>query len=142
MKEGHNVLLSDLNLNGLECCKQLTRLWAIYTQALAVQERLVFPQVGVPVDRRSFDYTMRVYNDERVRSLICCACACICLDTGGARSRIEFVTGGWLMELPEGSLKHNFSFEVFREKYCRTGPLAFRGSNERCTDFRHWQLHF
>ena len=107
-----------------------------------MQERLVFPQVGVPVDRRSFDYTMRVYSDERVRSLICCACACICLDTGGARSRIEFVTGGWLMELPEGSLKHNFSFDVFRDKYCRTGPLAFRGSNERCADFRDWQLHF
>ena len=54
--------------------------WAVYKQALAVLEREDFPVVGVPVDRRSFAYTLRVYNDARIRSLICCACACICLD--------------------------------------------------------------
>ena len=91
--------------------------WAIYKQALAVQERQGFPIVGVPVDRRSFEYTLRVYNDDRIRSLMCCACACICLDTGGARSRIEFVKGSWLLQLPNGSLKNNFSYAVFRRLF-------------------------
>ena len=105
--------------------------WAVYRQALAVQERQDFPTVGPQVDRGAFEYTMRVYNDKRIRSLICYACACICLDTGGARSQIEFKTGAWLLNLPVGSFRKNFSFEVFSQRSCKVGPLAFRGNNER-----------
>ena len=115
--------------------------WDVYKQALAVQERQGFPLAHVAVDRRAFEYTMRVYNDDRVRSLICCACACICLDTGGPRSHIEFVGGGWLLQLPGASLRKNFSFQVFSDRYCQSGPLAFRGATERCADFSDWQLH-
>ena len=65
--------------------------------------------VGPAVDRRAFEHTLEGYSDDRIRALMCFACARICLDTGGARSHIEFVTGGWLLALPSGSLKKNFA---------------------------------
>ena len=50
------------------------RTWDVYNEAIAVREREAFPAVGCSVDRRAFEYTLEVFNDERIRSLICCVC--------------------------------------------------------------------
>ena len=82
-----------------------------------------------------------MYNDERIQSLICCARACIRLDTGGLRSHIQFKGGGWLLRLQTGSLIRNFPFKAFSQRYRKSGPLAFRGHSERCPGFSALQLH-
>ena len=61
------------------------------------------------IDRRAFEYLMRIYNDQNIRALICCACARIEVDTGLKRSRIGFRSGYWLFTLPTGSLKKLFN---------------------------------
>ena len=76
--------------------------WDVYGEALAVQERRAVPAVGPAVDRRAFDATLEVYNDDRIQSLICFVCARVCLNTGGARSDIAFRNGTWLAERPAG----------------------------------------
>ena len=76
--------------------------WDVYQQALAVQERQSVPAVGAAVDRRAFDTTLAVYNDNRIQALICMCCARICLQTGGPRSPIEYKGGKWLLGLPAG----------------------------------------
>ena len=91
-----------------------------------------------------FEYTAHVYNDERIRSLICFACAHIKVDTGRMRSAIEFVSGRWLFSLPRGSLTKNFSMEEFTKRYRAPGsPLAATGSARavaKCPDFSDWQV--
>ena len=64
------------------------RVWDVYNEAIAVQEREAFPAVGCSVDRRAFEYTLQVFNDDTIRCLICSVCARIRLDTGGLRSQI------------------------------------------------------
>ena len=114
--------------------------WDVYKQAVAVRERQTVPTVGSAVDRRAFEQTLQVYNDGRVRALICFACARICLDTGGPRSHISFKSGGWLLALPIGSLTKNFSKTEFEKRYQQPGsPLAFRGSDQRSPNFADWQ---
>ena len=82
-----------------------------------------------------------MYNDECVRSLICFACARICLDTGGFWSDIGYVSGEWLFGLPAKALKHNFSMELFQQRYCQSGtPLAPLGPGMRRPDFGEWTL--
>ena len=78
-------------------------LWDVYKEALAVQERRSVPVVGAAVDRRAFQTTLEVYNDDRNRSLICFVCARVCLHTGGSHSEINYRPGSWLLGLPPGS---------------------------------------
>ena len=49
--------------------------WDIYKEALAVQERSSIPVAGPSVERRVFEYMAPIYNDDRIRALICFACA-------------------------------------------------------------------
>ena len=118
--------------------------WDLYKAALSVQERQTIPVAGVSVDRRVFEYTYHVYNDECIRSLICFSCAQIKVDTGHLRSEIGFRSGRWLFSLPPGSLVKNFSMEQFTQRYRQSGsPLALRGSGsvDLCSpDFSDWQL--
>ena len=54
------------------------------------------------------------------------------MDTGFKRSRIKFVSGNWLLQLPPGSLAKNFSMRIFEERYCQVGtPLAPLGHGHR-----------
>ena len=95
------------------------------------------------MDRRAFEHTLQVYNDDCARSLICFVCARICLDSGCAHSHIRYYDGAWLLQLPRGSLKKNFSSAVFEERYQRHGsPLAFRGHTQPHVDFQDWQLRW
>ena len=113
----------------------------VYNQAIAIQERQQFPTAGYSVDRRAFEYTQAVFNDESTRALICSCCACIKLDTGGKNSRIEFVRGGWFFKLPRGSIQKNFAMDVFTQRYRQPGsPLAFTSTAQRNADFTDWQL--
>ena len=73
-----------------------------YREALAVKEREGVPAVGPAVDRRAFDATLAVYNDQSIQSLICMCCARICLQTAGPRSSIEYQTRMWFLRLPAG----------------------------------------
>ena len=57
--------------------------WDVYTQALAVQERLTVPAVGAATDRRAFEANLQHYNDHSIQSLICLCCARVCLCTAG-----------------------------------------------------------
>ena len=77
--------------------------WDVCKEALAVQERRRVPVVGVAVDRRAFETTFEVYNDDSIRSLICFVCARVCLHTGGAHSAINYRPGEWLLTLPTGT---------------------------------------
>ena len=76
--------------------------WEVYKEGLAVQERRRVPVVGAAVDRRAFETTLEVYNDDSIRSLICFVCARVCLHTGGAHSAINYRPGEWLLTLPTG----------------------------------------
>ena len=76
-----------------------------YREALAVQERKNVPAVGPCVDRRAFEATLAVYNDERIQALICMCCARICLQTAGPRSSIEYLKGSWFLRLPAGPVR-------------------------------------
>ena len=82
-------------------------LWDVYKEALAVQERRSVPVVGAAVDRRASETTLEVYNDVRIRSLICFVCARVCLQTGGTHSAINYRRGSWLLRLPPGSSENN-----------------------------------
>ena len=119
--------------------------WDVYKEALATCERQGFPAVGLSVDRRAFEYATQVYQDDRIRSLICFACARICLDTGGVRSQIEYKLGGWVFSIPGSSLLNKFSFAEYTRRYRKPGtPLAPAGSGARNDirqpDFNDWQL--
>ena len=89
----HSVSRSVLSEEELQQVGGYRALWDIYKQALAIQERLRYPDVGVSVDRRAFEYTTHVYRNDYIRSLVCFTCARVCLDTGGVRSAIEYHTG-------------------------------------------------
>ena len=86
-----------------------------------------------------------MYNDHRIRSLICMVCAQIKLDSGGSNSEIEFVSGSWFFTLPPGALAKNCSMKIFQERYCQSGsPLATVG-NQSTQDiqnpsFAEWSL--
>ena len=53
--------------------------WDVYTEALAIQERQAVLAVGAAVDRRTFDITLELYNDDKIQALICFCCAWVCL---------------------------------------------------------------
>ena len=77
-----------------------------YREALAVQERKGVSAVGPSVDRRAFDTTLAVYNDQSIQAFICMCCGRICLQTAKPRSSRDYKTGKWLLALPAG---HSFT---------------------------------
>ena len=115
--------------------------WDIYKQAIAVKEREGFPFVGVSVDRRSFDYTLEVYNDKNIKCLMCFGCARILLHTGHKNDHISYVNGNWLYNLPKGMLLNGFSLEVYRTRYMNSGsPLAYTGANSLNVNLDDWYV--
>lgn len=98
----HSAEIIKLTKPIFESSSLALHIWDIYKQALGVRERMTTPIAGPSVDRRVFQYTSYVYNDHRIRSLICFSCAQIKLDTGRIRSDIQFCSGTWLFALPPG----------------------------------------
>ena len=78
------------------------KVYDIYREALAVKERKGFLAVGPSVDRRVFDTTLAVYNDQSIQALICMSCASVCLQIAKPRSSIEYQTSKWFLALPAG----------------------------------------
>ena len=87
----HVARASEMTDSEVQRMGEAQFLWDLYKQALAVQERKGFPTVGVSVDRCAFEYTNLVYNDARIRSLMCFTCACIRLDMGQSAARSAIV---------------------------------------------------
>jgi hypothetical protein len=122
--------------------------WDVYKEALGICERRSVPIAGVSIDRRALEYTLQLYNDEMVRSLICGICARIRLDTGHVHSDIQFVTGAWLQTLEvkhPGIVKKVCSQERFDQLYRQSGmplaPSGNQGAGDVVTpDFTDWQL--
>ena len=119
-------------------------MWDIYKEALAVQGRKQWPRVGCAIDRRAFAFTTAVYNDDRIRALICFGCARIHVDTGRFRSPIQFCSGRWLFSLPAGSLHLNFRFSAFAKRYVESkNPGTRQGAPFHgigADDFADWTL--
>ena len=144
IRSQHGVTISRLVEEEFTATPEEDRIWDVYMQGIAIRKRQGFPAVGCSVDRRAFDHTQQLFNNDTVRSLICSVCARIRVDTGGIRSHIEFCKGGWFLTLPNGSLKKNFSMSEFRERYCQPGtPLACNDPSLRAPQFDDWylQLH-
>ena len=104
--------------------------WEVYKEGLAVQERRRVPVVGAAVDRRAFETTLEVYNDDSIRSLICFVCARVCLHTGGAHSAINYRPGEWLLTLPTG-IKEKKRGRFLNGRDCREKGQALPKSTER-----------
>ena len=100
-------------------------LWDLYKAALSIKERQQIPIVGPSVDHRAFEHTSHVCDDDRIRSLICFACAQVKVVTGRIRSAIQFCPGTWFFSLPKGCFTRIFSMDGFRRLYCQIGsPFA------------------
>ena len=143
--EAHHSEIGNLVQPIFENRNWALHIWDIYKEALGVKERLTTPIAGPSVDRRVFQYTSYVYNNHRIRSLICFACAQIKLDTGRIRSDIAFCSGAWFFALPPGSLKKCFSMQIFDERYRKSGTaLAPRGNQKEqdvpSPQFDDWHL--
>ena len=89
-------------------------------------------------------YVAHIYYHARIHSLVCFACGQIKVDTGGCRSDIKYWSARYLFDLPVNTLQHNFSYNIFRDKYCKPGtPLSFSGSSSQTSaapDFRDWRV--
>ena len=113
----HGATICGVTAPYIEKNRMEELMWDLYKEALSVQERQQIPSVGYSVERRTFKYATHVYNDNRIRSLICFACAQIKVDTGRIRSAIEYRSGRWLFSLPKGSLTKKFSMAEFEKIY-------------------------
>ena len=132
----HVATTSGIAVEEIDRIGEAQLMWDLYKQALAVQERRGYPAVGVSVDRRAFEYTNRVYNDTRVRSLICFTGARICLDTGGVRSAIRFRSTSSYLSMPLESLHETCSCAAFGRNYMKSGSPLFQGVEPLpCADF-------
>ena len=124
-----------------------TLVWDVYKAGIAYWQRQQIPTSGPLLDRRLFQRLAYVYNDHRIRSLMCMVCAQIKLDTGGSNSDIEYRAGTWFLTLPKGALVKNCSLQNFQAKYASFGsPLAVYGNQSQedlpnCS-FQEWSLSF
>ena len=112
--------------------------WEVYKEGLAVQERRRVPVVGAAVDRRAFETTLEVYNDESIHSLICFVCARVCLHTAGAHSTISYRNGAWLLTLPTGTetKKTNTKHEKEKRNTLRKSTETVQGRAKQ-SETRH-----
>jgi hypothetical protein len=133
-------------LGGLQLPREVA--WDVYKEALAVRQRSTEQIAGPSIDRRSLEYTLQLYNDDMVRSLICGVCARIRVDTGHVHSDIGFRSGGWLLTLEDkhpGIIEKVCSQARFDKHYRQPGmPLASTGNtgshDVQGPDFCDWQL--
>ena len=134
------TLATDAVGHGQACADS----WDLYKAACSVRARDTIPIVGASTERRVFEYTAHVFNDQRIKSLMCFACPQIKVDMGGIRSDIEFRNARWLFTLPKGSFTKNFSSAVFAERYRKPGsPLAHSGDSSASAasaEFADWEL--
>ena len=136
----HGGTLQRLGVADLGHAEMHRLKWDLYKQAIAVLERRGVPSIGTSIDRRTMEHLVQVYNDRRIKSLICFCCAQIHVDTGRLRSRIKFLSLRWFLGLPLKSISKNFSMSKFNDRYRKSGtPLAFRGP-DASPDFSDWSL--
>ena len=143
--EMHGKEIRTLALSLMPECDVSGHVWDLYKEALSVRERAAVPYAGVWNDRRCFQYTSYVFNDQRIRSLMCFGCAQIKLDSGGIRSEIEFRSGSWLFTCPPGMLYKCFGMSLYEERYRQPGTALALVGNQSTSDvpgldLTHWQL--
>ena len=52
-------------------------IWAVYNEAVGVQERKRYPVIGPSVDKRAFAYTASMQNGKRTHAYMCFVCSAI-----------------------------------------------------------------
>ena len=108
-----------------------------YCQAIAEIEREQMPLIGPSVDRRTFQHVTELYNDAKVKCLVCLVCACKKTMMCETNREIEYVAGKWLEEVSEEAMLSNLHFSQFRSRYATQEPL------DRVPDFEegndHWE---
>ena len=105
---------------------------AWYVYAIRVLERRGIPAHGVSIDRRSMNLVSEVFNDDRIRSLICSCCAQQYVSWSGLdeithpealrqpKSPIRMIAGRYFIEHLVGTEECNrqqFSAALFKERY-------------------------
>ena len=115
-------ILSQHQLQMKECVSDVieladTHIWDLYQYAMSAAEKEGFPRADPSIVRRTFERTLQVYNDEAIRSLMCMCCPQFKVDTGRIRSAIEFCSGKWLLSAGTVSLKTNFSFARYEQRF-------------------------
>ena len=75
--------------------------WDVCKVALSCREICTEQIAGPSVDRRTLEYSLQLYNDDMVRSLICGVCARICVDIGHEQIDGSFKSGAWFLKLEE-----------------------------------------
>ena len=126
----------------------VSQIWDVYKLALSVKEQNGIPIAGPSVDRRVFQYISQIYNDTRVRALMCLCCPLTKVDTGRCRSHIKFYSVGWLLQAGPDAIIKNLSMARYSSRFRKSGtPLAHRESATNPMgiegpDFSDWQLRF
>ena len=105
---------------------------AWYVYAIRVLERRGIPAHGVSVDRRSMNLVAEVFNNDRIRSLICSCCAQQYVSWSGldevthpedlrqTKSPIRMIAGQYFIEHLVGTQECNrqqFSAALFKQRY-------------------------
>ena len=103
-----------------------------YQEAIAVIERSQMPRVGYSNDRRVFDHLTTVFNDDKIKALVCFMCAQIKTDTKESNSDISMMKGSDLRSIPGSVLEPNMGYNL-HQKRCGTSvpPLRSRAADEQ-----------
>ena len=112
--------------------KRQKQLLAWYTAAIREVERQDVPSIGASIDRRTFQHLSTVYNEDKVKSLICFVCGQIKTVTHDRNTEIRWQKTEFLRTISEESFMSNLSFERFREDYSQVAedPMLKAGCYE------------
>ena len=96
----------------------LQGMYACYTEAIAIKERLGIPVVGASIDRRTYEHLVQRYNDAKICSRICFLCARVHTDSGSKQSDIRLWEAEWFFQQwPVRTLKHALMYKCYRRKF-------------------------
>ena len=105
---------------------------AWYVYAIRVLERRDIPAHGTSVDRRTMNLVADMYNDERIRTLVCLCCLQCYVSWNGldeityaealmkSKSPISMISGKYFIDYLIGAHEGNraqFSFSLYKQRY-------------------------
>ena len=144
----HSEVIQSTSVSAFKGTATNTQIWDIYKLALSQKEQSGIPIAGASVDRRTFEYVNQIYNDRTIRTLMCFCCPTKKVDTGRLRSKIQFLSVIWLLNLGPETIVKNCSMARYTERFRKSGtPLAQRESATNSLgvagpDYSDWQVRF